>query len=196
MATMQRLYPFQNAQFGSKLKISKNMPKTTLEAHQSCSMEKAAPKTANIRKKRRFQNLPKMATMQKLQPLQNALFGSKVKITKNTQKTTREAHQSCCMEKAAPKTANIRKKRRLQNLPKMATMQRLQPLQNAQFGSKLKISKSMPKTILEAHQSCSIEKAAPKAANIRKKTRFQNFHKMATMKKLYPLQNAQFLIKT
>ena len=81
------------------------MPKTTLEAHQSCSMEKAAPKTANIREKKRFQNLPKMATMQKLQPLQNAQFGTKVKITKNTQKTTLLAQYGCFMQETAPENS-------------------------------------------------------------------------------------------
>ena len=102
MATMQSLQRLQNAQFGSKVKISTSMPKTTLEAHQSCSIEKAAPKTASIREKRRFQNLPKMATMQTLQPLQNAQFGSKLKITKNTQKTTLLAQYSCSMQETAP----------------------------------------------------------------------------------------------
>ena len=33
LATMQRLQPLQNGQFGSKTKIVQNMPETTLEAH-------------------------------------------------------------------------------------------------------------------------------------------------------------------
>ena len=44
----------------------------------------------------------------------------------------------------------------------MATMQRLQPLQSGQFGSKIKIAKSMRKTAVEAHYSCIMQKTAPK----------------------------------
>ena len=51
-------------------------------------------------------------------------------------------------------------------LAKMATMQR--PLQSAQFGSKIKIAKSIQKKAVEAHYSCIMEKTAQKTANIRK----------------------------
>ena len=44
----------------------------------------------------------------------------------------------------------------------MATMQRLQPLQSGQFGSKIKIAKSMRKTAVEAPYSCIMLKMAPK----------------------------------
>ena len=33
----------------------------------------------------------------------------------------------------------------------MATMQKLQPLENGQFGLKIKFAKTMPKTIPQAH---------------------------------------------
>ena len=33
MAALQTLWPLQNAQLGSKIKITKNMPQTTLQAH-------------------------------------------------------------------------------------------------------------------------------------------------------------------
>ena len=41
-------------------------------------------------------------------------------------------------------------------------MQKLQPLQNCQFGSKIKNAKNMRKTILQDHYSCSAQKTAPK----------------------------------
>ena len=50
----------------------------------------------------------------------------------------------------------------------MATMQRLWPLQSCQFGSTIKIAKSMRKTPVEAHYSCIMQKTAPKKTNIRK----------------------------
>ena len=47
-------------------------------------------------------------------------------------------------------------------------MQRLHPLQSGQFGSKIKIAKSMRKTAVETHYSCIMQKTAQKTANIRK----------------------------
>ena len=41
---MQRLQPLQNNHFGSKIKIAKKVPKTTLHPDYSCSMQKTAPK--------------------------------------------------------------------------------------------------------------------------------------------------------
>ena len=41
-------------------------------------------------------------------------------------------------------------------------MQRLQPLQNEQFGSKIKNAKNMEKTLLQEQQSCSVQKTARK----------------------------------
>ena len=41
-------------------------------------------------------------------------------------------------------------------------MQRLEPLQNGQFGSKLKKANNMRKTILQERYSCSVQKTAPK----------------------------------
>ena len=46
MATMQRPWPLQSGQFGSKIKIAKSMRKTAVEAHYSCIMQKTAPKNS------------------------------------------------------------------------------------------------------------------------------------------------------
>ena len=46
MASMQRLWPLQSGQFGSKIKIAKSMPKTAVAAHYSCIMQKTAPKNS------------------------------------------------------------------------------------------------------------------------------------------------------
>ena len=46
MATMQRLYPLQSGELGSKNKIAKGMPKTAVAAHYSCIMQKTAPKNS------------------------------------------------------------------------------------------------------------------------------------------------------
>ena len=45
-ATMQRLYPLQSGQFGSKIKIAKSMQKAAVKAHYSCIMQKTAAKNS------------------------------------------------------------------------------------------------------------------------------------------------------
>ena len=45
---------------------------------------------------------------------------------------------------------------------KSPIMQRLQPMQNPHFGSKLKIPKNKSKSILQIIYSCSVTKTAPK----------------------------------
>ena len=46
MATMQRLWPMQNGEFGLKIKYAKNVRKIALLAYYSCSMQKTAPKNS------------------------------------------------------------------------------------------------------------------------------------------------------
>ena len=43
---MQRLYPWENGQFGSKVKIAKKMRKTTLQVHWKCSMQETVRKNS------------------------------------------------------------------------------------------------------------------------------------------------------
>ena len=45
---------------------------------------------------------------------------------------------------------------------KSPIMQRLYPMQNPHFGSKIKIPKNMSKSILDIIYSCSVQKTAPK----------------------------------
>ena len=46
MATMQRLYPLENGQFGLKIKFAKNMRKSIPQAHYSCSFQKTDPENS------------------------------------------------------------------------------------------------------------------------------------------------------
>ena len=55
---MQRLYPLQNGQFGSKIQNAKNIRKTILQEQHSCSVQKTARKSTNIGKKNNFENRP------------------------------------------------------------------------------------------------------------------------------------------
>ena len=77
-------------------------------------------------------------------------------------KNTLETFLSCSMQKTALKTPYIRKIAAFPSWQKLATMQRLYPLQNCQFGSKFKILKTMLKNTLQTFLSCSVQKTAPK----------------------------------
>ena len=86
---MKSLYLIlQKAQCGSKIKTVKNMPKTTLEAQYSRSMQKADPKkTRNIRKITTFSKLAKLATMQIDYSLcKMVTLGKKLKLSKTSRK--------------------------------------------------------------------------------------------------------------
>ena len=53
-AIMQALSPMRNPHIGSKIKIPKNMSKSILQIIYSCSVQKTAPKTLDIREMRAF----------------------------------------------------------------------------------------------------------------------------------------------
>ena len=73
-------------------------------------------------------------------------------------------------------------------------MQRLQPLQNGQFGSKTKNATKMRKTIVQEHQSCSAQKTAPKNHIPKKRPLLKSaiLQRLQPMQRLQPLQNGQF----
>ena len=57
---MKRLLALQNGQLGSKIKIAKNRPKTSLETRQSCSLENTAPKSTEYSRNKKFLKLAKI----------------------------------------------------------------------------------------------------------------------------------------
>ena len=106
---MHGLHPLQNRQFGSKIKMFKNMLKTSLEPQQKCSKQKSTPKTPNSRKITSVPKWEKYAIMHGLYPFQNGQFGSKIKMLRNIRKTSLEPQQKCFTQKSTPKTPNSRK---------------------------------------------------------------------------------------
>ena len=125
-------------------------------------------KTPNIREMRPFSKstiLKRLQSRQRLQPLQNGQSGSKIKNATNLRKTILQEHQTCSVPKTAIKNTNIREMRPILKsaiLQRPQPMQSLYPLQDGQFGSKIKNAKNMRKTILQEHQSFSVQKPAPK----------------------------------
>ena len=79
----------KNGQFGSKIKILKNMRKTTLQTHYSCSAQKTAPKNTQYSTNGNFLKMGKSGHHAKaIVFAKNGQFGSKIKILKNMRKTT------------------------------------------------------------------------------------------------------------
>ena len=74
------------------------------------------------------------------------------------------------MQKCTPKTPYIRKITSVPKWEKFAIMHGLYPLQNRQFGSKIKMFKNMLKTSLEPQQKYSKQKFTPETPSSRKIT--------------------------
>ena len=89
-------------------------------------------------------------------------LGQKLKKLKTCDKRLYKHISLVLSKKRLQKGANIWEMRPFWKLAKTATMQWLWLLQSGQFGSKIKISKSMRKTAVEAHYSCIMQKTAPK----------------------------------
>ena len=102
--------------------------------------------------------------------MQNGQFGSKIKNAKNMRKTILQDYKSSSVQKTLEKTSNIREMRQFW---KSVILQRLQPLENGQSGSKIKNAKNMRKTILQDYKSCSVKKKTlEKTPNIREMRHF------------------------
>ena len=89
-------------------------------------------------------------------------LAQKLKMPKASEKRLYKHIRLVLCKQRLQKAANIWEMRLLWKLAKMATMQRLYPLQSGQFGSKIKIAKSMRKTPVEENYSCLMQKTAPK----------------------------------
>ena len=140
-AIIQRLQPLQNYHFWSKIKIPKNMSKSILKIIQSCSVQKPARK--NIIYLRN-------GIILKIGHYAKAITFEKLSLQVKNSKSIQQIIQSSSVQKTARK--NI----------KQAIMQRLQPLQNDHFGSKIKIPQNISISILKLIQGCSGQKTARK----------------------------------
>ena len=95
----------------------------------------------------------------------------KVKLAKTYKKTfSTDTLDLFSSKNGSKKTPNIREMTSFQKSAKQAAMQRLQALQNGQFGSKITYAKNMPKTCQKRFQKnvtvVLCEKGLPKTPNI------------------------------
>ena len=133
------------------------MRKTILRAHQSCSVQKTAHKNTKYSTN---ESILKMGHLAKAIDFEKqSVCVKNLKWPKTCEKRFYEHIRVVLFKKPLIKTPNIRQMRAFL---KSAILQRLQTLQNGQFGSKIKMAKNMRKTILRAHQSCSVQKTAHK----------------------------------
>ena len=152
MAIMQRLWPMQNTQFGSKIKNSlqhaKNLTTNTLELFYA---KNGSKKQLIFEKWEHFENGQKWPQSKGYSPCKILSFGQKIKLLKTCQKPLYKHIRNVLCKKRFQKTANNGKMRAFWKWPKMAIMQRLWPMQYTQFGSKIKIPYNMRKTSLQTH---------------------------------------------
>ena len=92
-------------------------------------------------------------------PCKILTLAQKLKFQKTCQTPFYKSFRVVLCKKPLRKTPNIREMRAFW---KSVIMQRLQPMQNPHFGSKIKIPKNMSKSILQIIYSCSVQKTAPK----------------------------------
>ena len=78
-------------------------------------------------------------------------LGQKFKFSKTCEKRLYKHIRVVLCKKRLQKAPNIRKMTTFRKWPKLVTMHGLKPLQNAQFGSKIEILKTLWKTTLQAH---------------------------------------------
>ena len=141
-------------------------------------MQKAAWKTANIRKIRGFWKLAEMATMQKLYSLCKMVsLGQKLKLPKIYKKRLHKHIGIVLCKRQLEKTANIWKMRVFWKLPKIATGQRLCLCKKVSLGQKLKVPKRYEKRLYEHIRIVLCQKRLEKQLIFQKWEDFENWQK-------------------
>ena len=148
----------QTPHFGSKIKIPKNMSKSILQIIYSCFVQKTAPKNTKYSRNESILKIGhhacKGCSLCKILTL-----AQKLKFQNTRQNSFHTSFTVVLCKKPLQKTPNIREMRAFS---KSAIVQSLWPMQNRHFGSKIKISKNMFKSILQIIYSCSVQKTSPK----------------------------------
>ena len=130
-------------------------------------------KTANIWKMRAFWKLPKVATNQRLWPLQNPHFESKIKNAKKHAKNVFTTHCSCCMQKTPPKNTLDSKNESILKIAKNGHQTKAIAFAKSLLWVKnYKCKKNMLKTFLQHIAVVVCKKRLQKTPNIRKMRAF------------------------
>ena len=141
------------------------MRKTILQDFQSCSVQKSARKnTKYSRNETILKNRPSSSKGYSLCKMVS--LGQELKLPKTCEKSINKIIRVVLCKKTARKHTKYSRNETILTIAHLAKaiqpMQRLQPLQNGHFKSKIKIATNMRTTILQDYQSCSAQKTARK----------------------------------
>ena len=120
---------------------------------------KKGPKTTKYSRKKSILKIGHHAC-KGYSPCKILTLAQKLKFQKTCQNPFYKSFTVVLGKKPLQKTLNIREMREFGNRP--SCMQRLQPMQNPHFRSKIEIPKNMSKSILQIIYSCSVQKTALK----------------------------------
>ena len=146
------------------------MSTSILQIIYSCSVQKTAPKNTKYSRNESILKIGHHAC-KGYNPCKILTLAQKLKFQKTCQNPFYKSFTVILCKKQLQKTPNIREMRAFW---KSAIMQRLYPMQNPHFGSKIKIPKNMSKSILQIIYSCSVQKTARKNAKYSRNTPRKN----------------------
>ena len=146
------------------------MRETILQQHYTWSVQKAAPKSLNVREIRPFSKstiLQRLWSMQRLYSLcKIEHFGSKLKKAKKHEKNdSTTTLYLVCAKNRSKKHQMFKKRDQFENRP--SCKKGYSPCKGyslckiGHFGSKIKNAKNLRKTIPQQHYSWSVQKTAP-----------------------------------
>ena len=139
--------PCKMLSLGQKLKMPKRCEKRLFDPIKDVVHKKPLQKTPNIAKKEQFENGQNRPRSMGYSPCKMLSLVQKLKIPKRCEKRLFHHITDVVRNKPLQKTLNIGKKRTVWKWRESATMHGLWPMQNAQFGSKIKNTKKVRKTI-------------------------------------------------
>ena len=142
---------FWETEFIQLIKNAKNMRKTILQEHQSCSIQKTARKSTQY--SRNEPNL-KIGHLAKLQPFAKWSVWLKIKNAKNVQKTILQEHQSCSVQKTARKSTRYSRNETISKICHLAKATALCKM--VSLAQKLKMPKTK-KTLVQEHQQYIVQ---------------------------------------
>ena len=170
---------------GQKLKISKTCQKKCRVTLEFFLCKTPLQKTPNIRKMVTFSKWPKLATMRRLYPLKNRLFGSKIKIVATTcQNISTTTLELFCAKSCSKKHLILKKRQYFQNGQNWPPCKGYSLCKIVTLSQKLKLSKTSEKHLYNHIRLVPCKNPFQKARNIRKMTTFPKWPKLATMQRL------------
>ena len=152
------------------------MRKTTLQGQQSCSVQKTDRKSTKYWKNETILKITHLAkAITHAKAIAFAKWSVRVKnynCQKHAKNHSTTTAQLFCVKNGSKKQQILKKWDKFENRPSCKGYSPCKrPLQNGQFGSKIKNAKNIRKTILQQQHSCSVQKTARKSTKCEEKRR-------------------------